>query len=214
MSTGSTDDRDPDDDFGTSDSDGWRRLFAAPNPRVVLARLVDGDPLELWPRCIEHLNENAVLVPAARLYHRGVARVAFAAMRYQGEPALDGFLAERIADSLAELIEEDADAVRSRALDVDLREAPYPRVAAVLGIERPQVRAACVAFNALPDLVRRRAYPVMFGGRSIASCVGPELGPADEFSAAIDTALQAMARQLGRALSWRGHPDGGAPDDR
>lgn len=214
MSTGSTDDRDKQDDFGSSDSGGWRRLFSAPSPRAVLARLVDGDPLELWPRCVERVTDDAVLVPQARLYHRSIAQVAFAAMRYRGDPSLDEFLADRIAASLAELIEEDAESVRARVLDVDLREAPYPRVAAVLGIELPQVRGACVAFNALPDLVRKRAYPIMFAGRTIQSCAGPDLGPPDEFPPAIEAALAAMARQLGRSLSWQSRPEGGERRDR
>lgn len=176
-----------------------------------MARLLDGDPLELAPRSAQFLEERALLVSTTRLRYRTLARIAYSARRYRGKPALTSFLERRLAESIEELIEEDLLAADEIEPEVDLLDPPYPRVAAILGIELPLTLAACSAFNTLPDVTRTRCFPVLIQGRSIASCSSAGLGPPDEIVGSIRTALHAISRKIGHTVEWpRNGPKGGA----
>lgn len=203
-------DSEDDPDMGPSES-RWPALFASASPRVIMARLLDGDPLELAARSAQILEERALLLPISRLRFRTLARIAYTARRYRGKPALSDFLQRRIDESLDELIEEDMLASNELDPEVDLSDPPYPRVAAILGIELPLTLAACAAFNTLPEAVRARSFPVLIQGRSISACASAGLGPPDEIVGSIRTALQAISRRIGHTVEWpRNGPKGGA----
>src|SRR5436853_180438 len=120
-------DDDPEDGAGSLN---WRELFAGSSPRELLARLWDGDRLELWPRCEERVHELAYLLPISRVFRRSIARVAYAGVTYRGSPPFDAFLRRRIELSVQELLNEDREQLRGHLPDVDFSEAPYPRVSA------------------------------------------------------------------------------------
>lgn len=58
------------------------------SPREILARLIDGDPLEIEARARDRIQALAFLVDPARTHMRAVARIAHAAPRWRGEPPL------------------------------------------------------------------------------------------------------------------------------
>lgn len=207
------DDEDPEDDpdHGAGDPP-WKALFTGSSPRELLARLWDGDPLELGARCDERLEDLALLLPRSRVQLRALARVAYAGVAYRGRPPLDAFLRRRIEVSIHELLDEDREHVRAGVPDVDLREPPYPRVAAVLGIESPLAFRACVTLNGLPIEVRRACRATVVRGRALSACARElDLDP-DTVLGQVQTGLRAVAKALGRTIDWRapGGTDDGA----
>src|SRR3954464_13835959 len=125
-------------------SQAWpgHSLLAHRSAREVLARLSDGDPLEIHARCIARIEHHARFIDVRRLHARSVARIAHAAPRYRGEPALDPWLEERIDASIEDLLNEDAEEDRS---DIPASEPWDPRYAFVsdaMGIEPALARRA------------------------------------------------------------------------
>ena len=84
------------DDPSEGDAPAWRAMFRGASPREILARLCEGDPLELVPRANERLRELDFLLPGQRVWARAAARVAYAGMRYRGHPPLTNFLTRSI----------------------------------------------------------------------------------------------------------------------
>jgi len=194
---------DGEDDPVDGAADGhWGALFEGASSRDVLVKLITGDPLELGPRCRAVLEERQLLMSSYRLHLRSAARIAYAAYGRAGRGLGGEFLAERIEASLRDLLEEDDTAVLPSELEIDLNEPPYPRVAAILGIELQQALGACAAFNGLPDALRKRCFPVLIRGWSLRTCTERGLGPPDEIIEGLRTALQAIERRIGHAVAW------------
>jgi hypothetical protein len=139
-----------------------KELFAGRAPREVLERLMDGDPLELWGRCRDRLESQALLLAPDRLYLRLLARVAHAAPDYRGVPPLSIWIADRLSASVRELTSEDQEDERRDLYPDSASELRYQFLIAALGIEPQLARQACVAFNSQPYNVRRAFYSIVF----------------------------------------------------
>jgi hypothetical protein len=166
----------------------------------VLSRLVDGDPLEIEARCLEELREQAFLLCVSRVHLRSVARIAHAAMRYRGEPALDVWLKERVEHSIKELLEEDREEERVGVPPSQPWDPRYAFVSEALGIEPTLARRACVAFNLLPHEVRCAYYAVVVDGKTIHRYVAEGHGPPDRARSHLKLALRTLGKAIGR--SW------------
>jgi hypothetical protein len=125
--------------------------------RAILERLGNGDPLELERRCAERLRATGYLLHPLRLHLRAAARVAFAAARgYDGEPALDRWLEERIDQAIHELLLEDADGERIALPPAGAGPATYyALIPPETGVAPGMARELCVRFNRLPARWRR-----------------------------------------------------------
>jgi len=182
------------DDSGFPGSD----VLSRRSPREVLERLVDGDPFEIRARCVERIHAEAVMVCVRRLHLRSVARVAYAASRYRGEPALDAWLAEHIAFSLRELLEEDREEERLKIPPSRPWDPRYAFLSETLGVEPTLARRACVDFNLLPHDVRCAYFAVLVEGKTIHRYVAEGHGPPDRVRARLKRALQTLGRAIGR----------------
>ncbi len=145
----------------------WKQLLAGASPREVLARIMNGDPLELRPRVVARIRDRAWLIDVDRVLLRSFARTARFAVRYRGDPPLELWLGERIDEALADILREDLEAER-RVEPIDVHQhAAFVALAKPLGLDPARVRAACAAFNAQADDDRRTFYALVIEGRAL-----------------------------------------------
>jgi len=128
----------------------WSRVLAGRSPREVLARLVDGDPLDLRPRCELRVRSQAVLLDIHRLHLRTAAHVARHGPNYNGTPPIDVWIAERIRKAAQELLQEDAELAASGAIPEPPEDERLLLVANTLGMDPALMGRACAAFNRAP----------------------------------------------------------------
>lgn len=187
-----------------------RELLQGRSPREVLAKLCDGDPLELGPRVDEWLRNEAVLVDPNRAAARTAARVAHAAMRYRGSPELGVFLTQVIERSVEELLEEEGEDELARVPVGDVPGAHLLLLWNVLGIELPLARRASIVCNREPREVRR-AFVTIAGGEATVREYAARNGTTEEHvRGLLSRALRAMAAAVGRpSLCVEGWDDHG-----
>lgn len=179
-------------------------ILRGKSPREILARLVDGDPLEIEARCRERIEALAYLVDLPRTYLRAVARVAHAAVRWRGEPPLSEWLQERIDFSIGELVDEDREEELGGVPPVESGHSRYAFVSEVLGIEPALGRLACLAFNNLPERVRCSFNAVAVLGMTVNRRVAQGYGPPERVKAEIELAMTAISKAIGRPLGGAG----------
>ncbi len=167
----------------------WRGVLDVGSPRGVLAKLIDGDPLKLGPRCQERTLSQALLLDSRRLYLRASAHVARHAAKYQGVPGIDIWLAEHIRKALKELVAEDSEALRARDLH-EIPEDPWIQgVADVLGVEPALVTRGCAAFNQAAYDVRSAFFGIVIDGQKPAAWAASNGLPEERARACVKRAL-------------------------
>ncbi len=179
---------------GSDDSRDWpgRALLGRRNAREVISRLTDGDPLEIRARCIARIEHHARFIDVRRLQLRAVARIAHAAPRYSGEPALDPWLEERIDAAIEDLLNEDAEEDRSDIPATEPWDPRYAFVSETLGIEPALARRACIAFNDLPTDVRRAYFATVVAKKTIHRYVAEGNGPPEKVKGQLQRVLDAI----------------------
>lgn len=151
----------------SSAREGWRSLLSGMSPRETLARLLQGDPLELRRVVSRRLSERAYLFDADRVHLRTLAHCARYAVRYRGSPPLDQWLTQIVDQALLDLLREDVEAQR-RAEPADPQEhAALIHLALPLGLEPKAMRRVCLAHNLLREPERRAFHALVIRGRSL-----------------------------------------------
>jgi hypothetical protein len=146
----------------------WREILGSGSPREVLAKLIDGDPLDLVERCQQRLERQALLLELKRLHLRSAAQVARRAAEYTGTPDLDVWLSEHIRRSLKELVAEDEAALASNALTGPTSDERILALAQFLGIEPTLALRGCTTFNKASYETRSAFQAIVMGGTSVA----------------------------------------------
>jgi hypothetical protein len=177
----------------------WREVLGSGSPREVLARLIDGDPLDLVERCQQRLERQALLLELKRLHLRSAARVARRAAEYNGTPELDVWLGEVIRRSLKELIAEDVAALASNALTGPTSDERILAIAQFLGIEPALALRGCTTFNQAPYETRCAFHAIVMGGVSVADWCRENQMP--------ETKAKSHIRRALRLLGLRGELD-------
>ena len=175
-----------------------RELFAGGSPREVLGRLLDGDPLDIGERTRLRLKAKALLLDAERWTLRSMARVAFAAPRWDGTSALLEWIDQQVDRAASDLLDEDRAALHQPPAQEE-SDSRYAFLTQALGIEPEIALRACVVFNDLPDHVRRAFWALVVEGKSFARCVSEGLGTREQ--------VQADGRRALTALSQLSDPD-------
>lgn len=200
-------------DSGTPVSSGdWpgRELLTGTSPREVLAKLCDGDPLELGPRVVAYVDEMAFLVDPNRAWARSAARVAHAAMRYRGKPELEAFVRRNIVRAIEELIEEETEDELARVPLGDTPEAHLLFLWKLLGVELPLARRASIALNRQPSNVRTAFLALAARGTSIQEHATKTGATAEQVRELVERGLHAIRVAVGgRALNVEGWGDHG-----
>lgn len=170
----------------------WRALFAGASPREILARIVPEDPLGMRAIVARRLQERSLLLDADRVHLRSLALCARWAPRYQGQPELADWLARLVDQAIAEVVseeQEDARELPSDALPPERAhgdpagdatasvrasrepEGAFETLARPLGLDARAMRAACRAFNRLPECDRGAFFDLLLRGRSLDDVV-------------------------------------------
>lgn len=170
-----------------------REILGGGSAKKVLKRLIDGDPLEIGPRCQERIEESAVFVAWDRLWLRAVARVAYAAPNYRGTPPLDVFLAEWIDVAIGDLITEDREEDRKGVPVSTPWDPRYAFVSEQVGIDPALARSACIRFNDLALDVRRTYFAVALGKKTFNRWVAEGNGPPDAIRSQLKQAFEALS---------------------
>jgi hypothetical protein len=161
--------------------------------RVVLARLIDGDPLELWPRCQQALREGGWLLSQQRLFLRAAAQTAYRARGYEGEPELGRWLEQNIQASIDDLLLEDKESERS---EIDATESDDTRagaLAAILGMEPGTLKQAICRYHELADETRRAFFSTVVDGRAVESFAAENGLSSQEVERRVATAFEVLA---------------------
>lgn len=166
-------------------------LLVGKTSEQVMLRLRKGDPLELVRRCVERIEERALLMDAHRLAVRAVAYVAYIAVReeYRGVPPLDVFLSKQIDESIDSIMDEDwASEYRREPLEPDDRR--YKMISREAGIEPAMARRASLALNTEPIRQRRMFYGVFVKNKPLATVARENALGIKEAKAMIKATLQ------------------------
>lgn len=201
----------------------WRAWLAGGTPREVLARIVQGDPLELRKRVARKLRSEALLYDADRVQLRVLARCARGAPAYRGRPDLETWLERQVDDALRDLLREDDE--RSAAASSAIRKAArrtnggssteeatrvrrdaapgtsgaLVELARPLGLDPASLEQACQAFNRLPVADRRAFFLLVLEARDLDQ-LARGAQPADSKTEPDASAATALARRARRAL--------------
>jgi hypothetical protein len=175
-----------------SDDYPGKEILGSKVPREVLARLVDGDPLEVAARCVERVRSEGWFIAVDRLQLRSLARIAHAA-----PIPLDLWLQERIDMSIADLLREDREEERSGIPPSSPWDPRYAFVSETLGIAPEEGRRACNAFNALPLDVRQTYFAVYVDGKTIRRWVAEGNGPPEKVHDHLRRAFAALSLRYG-----------------
>jgi len=169
-------------------SRGWRRLLAGSPARIVLARLLDGDPLDLRGRVARGLERGALLLDAERAFLRAAARTARRAERYRGQPALSSWLDACVEEALAELVREEREAERPGPADGP---EACAALAGPLGIDPRAAGRILSTFNARPLADRRAFFELVLAGRGFDALGRRAVGAARRARATLIALLEA-----------------------
>lgn len=154
------------------------KVLVARSPRVVLERLLAGDPLALRRRTRGVLERERWFLPPACVLFRSAARVAYDAMSYRGRPALDVWLAGRIERAIADALVDQREEERMQLPAEDAEDGAFhAAIARRLGVEETLGRLACTILNGLPLEVRRAVHATVVERKSINRWVAEGHGP-------------------------------------
>ncbi|MBL8858314.1 MAG: hypothetical protein JNL28_07425 [Planctomycetes bacterium] len=182
----------------------WRALFEGRSSREILADLVDGDPLEISPRCAERLLTRCYLLDMERLYFRSVARVAYAGPSYRGAPEFTEFLRERIDASIDELLREDRAEERAGHPVLPGQDARYTFVSQVLGMEVGVTRRGVCHFNVLDERIRHAFFSLVVQAKRFRRYVAEGNGPPERVSDSLRIAFETLGAPYPK---WLQHGD-------
>ena len=149
------------------DSPGLRELLRGKDPRAILFRLSDGDPLALFDRCIEHLRRAAALLDVRRVTTAAMARIAYYGTHYEGDPPPSVWIAEQIDEAIVECIEEDARELVDRVA-LEAEDPRYSTLAELLDTSPELARAGCAVFHELQEELRVAFWALIVEQRSPA----------------------------------------------
>ena len=145
----------------------WRAVLGGMSPREVLARLLQGDPLELRRVVAERLVRRAYLFDADRVHLRALAHCARYSVRYRGVPPLETWLAELVDRALLDLLREDLQAERRGEAPAAEELDAFVGLARPLGLEPAVMRRVCMAHNLLREEDRQAFHGLVILGRAL-----------------------------------------------
>ena len=172
--------------------------------RDVLPRLVEGDPLELLPRCAAHLAREALLLDLSKLHARCLALVARRIEEVTAEDS-DAWLDDRVDEAAAQLIHEEQFEER---LGFPPPRAEDPRssfLVGALGIEPALTRGVSVSFHHMSREERRTFWRAVVAGEPIN-------GIAEDDGETREGVLESL-RGVIRSMSLSGLPEKNRQDE-
>jgi hypothetical protein len=146
------------------DEPAWKSVLQGRSPREILARLVEGDPLDLRGRCEARVRSQALLIDVHRLHLRCSAHVARHAVGYSGQPHIDIWLGERLRTAVQELLRESAELVTGGGVPEPPDDERLLLIASTFGMDPSSIGRACVSFNRQPYPARAAFHGLILEG--------------------------------------------------
>ncbi len=165
-------------------------------PREVLARISEGDPLEVRPRVARVLAREALLLDADRVHLRALVHTARAAALARGsvDARRSGDLLDRAAERAVREAVRESRAAGSRPSGGRARDL-FEALAPHLGLDAQEAREAAAAFNECDPEDRRACFALLVEGRSLDELARG--GSATEIASRARRALGAALAKLG-----------------
>jgi len=170
----------------------WKQILSGRSPREILARVVDGDPLDLRARCELRVRTQAVLLDIHRLHLRSAAHVARHAPSYVGTPPIDVWIGEKVRKATQELLQEDAERIAGGWIPEPPDDDRLLLVASTLGIDPALIGRGCVAFNRAPYDARAAFQSLILEAEDPSAWCKANSMSLDRAMAALRTALWAL----------------------
>lgn len=188
-------------------TDAWRPLLRDGSPREILHRLLDGDPLSIWPLVDARLAEHAFFVDPSRTRLRATARVAFDARRFDDREDLRDWLLARAERAIVEILaEQQAEELQSLPAASSEDFDYYQAIGESIGIDADLARLCCARLNGLDAPSRRAFRALAVDGLALEDAVRREAIDAEQLLARFEHAVKAVVA----AFLERGeHFDGG-----
>lgn len=174
-----------------SDTD-WRHVLRKGVPSDIIARLTNGDPLELTRRCAIRARARAHLVDLDRLVHRTIAHLGIVGPIYDGEPPLDAWLDECIDHAIDQLLREDTLEEREGRTAIDSWDARYSFLTLMVAVPPRFTRRACVTFNSLAPENRLAFFKLVIECESVEECLAAGMGPPETLRGRCMSGIRAL----------------------
>jgi hypothetical protein len=169
-----------------------QEILAGASPKEILARIVEGDPLDVYLLSQDRMTERAFMLDGHRLTLRSMARIAYHGKLYRGEPPLDLWISERIDEAIKDLVSEDrADEMRRIPADGP-EDDRYSFLAELIDAPIDVARTICVRFNNLREKERKAFYAIYVLGKSFNRYVAEGNGPPSHLRQLLRTAAEAF----------------------
>jgi hypothetical protein len=195
---------------GEPPADGIPEILRGTDPLETLDRLIESDPFQIESRACTRLRNLGLFLDPERLGLRAVARVAYAALAYRGEPVLDAWLDAcidlAVDDLLREQLEEEEERVPlAKSADKEF----YSKLARIAGVPGQHGRRVCVVMNAMAVEDRRTFFAIVVEGKSVHRWVAEGYGP----PAKVQESLRRIGSLvLGELRKAQEREDGGSND--
>jgi hypothetical protein len=166
-----------------------RRLAGKPADEV-LSRISNGDPLELYPLCVQRIRETYFTVDPDRVFERALA---FVAVGIEVEKDCDtaGWLLGRVDRAIQRVLDRDREEERT-GIPAENPEEHFRLFVEGFYREPALARLASVRLNDLEERVRKGFHHLLIEGRSVDECLEMGLGPPERLQRDILIALQAI----------------------
>ncbi len=171
---------------------GWQSLFDASDTRELLARLADGDPLDMRRRGIRFARQRSIAIHADRLWMRALAIAAYKGMLYTGIPTLEDWCDGIVRRGARDLLQDDLLLEFEREpLDAE-SEVGFRFAVELFGVEPPLSRLCALRFNLLEPKTRSVLWAIVLEGRSLGDLDPLEFGSAQEVRTRYRAGLEAI----------------------
>ncbi len=174
------------------DQPPWKAVLSGKSSREILARIVDGDPLELRARCELRLRSQALLLDGHRLQLRSAAHAARHAPGYVGLPPIDVWLNERIRKSVQELLRDDAELVAAGVSPEAPDDDRLLIIANTFGIDPNLIGRGCSAFNRIGFEARAAFHALVLEAQDPAAWCRENSTTTARALAALRSAMRAL----------------------
>ncbi|QDV08708.1 hypothetical protein Poly30_42610 [Planctomycetes bacterium Poly30] len=186
---------------------GWRDLLSGRQPDVILARLLDGDPLRLRGLVARAIRGGSFFLDADRVHLRALARIAHD-VTIDGPPADGSWVQGHVDGALGDVLRAERRAIVADGERANLDSGSDPELealhafAAPLGFEGADLRVACDAFNRRAA-GERRAFFALFVERlgleeAARACGLSGVDLARSARTALNATLDAAVKSAGR----------------
>lgn len=186
----------------------WRELFSLPSSSQILARVLDGDPLQVEDRCRARVDHLALLLDVERVVQCAMANIAYFGRRYRGSPPFELWMRQRVEAGIERVLEDEQESERT-LMNFAPPSMVHLSLAHALGLDVHLARRASVVVNSLPLTVRRVFRAVVLQRQPIEALPDDPFGDALQRERRLRTALNSIAHLEPMEV----HPDDGGLDD-